>query len=467
MNVKSVGRLLYLPSELDGETKSYIMKSFPGRLRTGVALTVLFIITSILPDLYLDIEVFYKLLALKSAALPLCFLMYCYLLKPVSLEKATLVFYILVMAGATVAGGMIYVTGGCGSHWALASGLVIFLAVSVSNLPSRAIVITTAIGVLGYLVPVLAHGHFSHSPLLTYSHLFLYAGFSVMAVSVSRLQFNLVRQTVDEIGKIKSFTAALEEREMELVRINEDLKAKTQAALEQNKLREEFLANISHELRTPLTSIMGFAGLLERRASLFPDSEQQMLNRIQSQGRVLLDLIDNLVELSSMSGNQIILAKRPMRIFLALSNAVDALRQDINIKGHTVEVLGAPHLGEVNGDHERLTQAITHLLKNAIKFTPYGAGKISCGCKENEGFVEVFIKDNGPGIDPEKLGIIFEMFRQADGSSTRRHGGTGIGLPIVKRIIELHGGQIHVETSQGKGANFIFTIPKVPSGSLA
>jgi len=455
---------LFFPSGLRPDEEEFLLQSYAKRVRLGAILGVLFMAFSNLPDLYLTPDLFQKLFAIRAVVTVFCLYTIYLLGQPRSIISITWIFYSLMLAGVTVAGLMIYFTGGCSSRWALVSGLVMLIAASVSHLPPRIMVVFSLMGLAGYLIPVVAHGHFSHSPDLTSTHLFFYSAFMVLAVSVSALQHRVTLQIVAEIRRIKDIRGALKIREEELSSKNREIETHRGLALDFDKAQTEFLANISHELRTPLTSILGFSSLLENSGQRLQNNELEMLKKIQSQGMTLLGVIENLVDFSAISNSRLELNLRPVLMNLIIYQVMDALQLEIAAAGHKVRIICSKNDRIVNVDHEWLTQALTHLLSNAIKFTPKGTGILQVGCRDVRDGVEIFVKDNGIGIEPEKQELIFQVFRQGDGSSTRKHGGAGLGLPIVKRIIELHGGSIRVKSEPGQGAEFILTLPLIDSG---
>ena len=449
---------LLFPTGMKPDVEEFILQTYAKRLRIGIGLGIIFLITSNLPDLYVSPELFWQLFAFKTVGI-IGSLYFLYRIRAGgSLEYLTKVFYSMVLLGASIAGIMIYLTGGCHSHWALVSGVVIFIALSVSLLPPRIMFIFFLICFAGYMIPSLIHG-FHHSLLQTYTHMFFYSGFGLLAILISTLQHNLILTTVAEISRHKQAASALKIRETELSAKNVELKAQKEKAQDMHKAQSEFLDNISHELRTPLTSILGFSSLLETSGKNLSPSQVEMVGKIQNQGEALLGLIENLMDLSSISNSSPQLQLHPVYLPLVIHQVVDSLQLEIASSGHNVTVQCRRDMPRIMADHEKLTQVFTQLLSNAVKFTPRGEGRIELGCGFEDGQVMAFVRDNGIGISEDNTEIIFQVFRQLDGSNTRKHGGVGIGLPIVKRIMDLHGATILLTSQVGKGTEFIMYFP--------
>ncbi len=225
-----------------------------------------------------------------------------------------------------------------------------------------------------------------------------------------------------------------------------------------NRLKDDFLATISHELRTPLNGVLGFAKLL-RRGRLQPEAAKKAVEVIERNAEAQVRLIEDLLDVSSIVAGIFTLKVRPVEVAKLASMAVDLLQPVAEAK--RVQLVYRPDsaVGTVPGDSRRLHQGISNLLTNAIKFTPAG-GRIEVSVGRFDGGVEVVVADTGIGIDPEFLPHVFDRFRQADSSSTRNYGGLGLGLSLVRHIVELHGGTISAESAgRGRGAKFTVRLP--------
>jgi signal transduction histidine kinase len=222
--------------------------------------------------------------------------------------------------------------------------------------------------------------------------------------------------------------------------------------------KSEFLANMSHELRTPLNAILGFSQVLRER--MFGDvneKQTEYLDDILSSGNHLLSLINDVLDLAKVEAGQVELEVAPFSLRDALERGVVLVRERATEDGVRVEVSADPEVDVVEGDERRIRQVIFNLLSNAVKFTPEG-GSVSVSSAQLNGEVHVSVADTGPGIARQDQARIFEEFQQTDVGATAREG-TGLGLALSKRLVELHGGRIWVDSELGKGSTFVFTLP--------
>jgi PAS domain S-box-containing protein len=250
--------------------------------------------------------------------------------------------------------------------------------------------------------------------------------------------------------------------EEELERLLRQEKAARAEAEAANRMKDEFLATISHELRTPLTSILGWARMLTGGGLTKPQASHALdviAQSAQSQNRLIEDILDT----SRIITGRLKLDAQPVVIERIFHAAVDVIRPSAEAKGIALnETVRMPD-GLVFGDANRLQQAIWNLLSNAVKFTGEG-GNIEARLERAEGQVEITVKDSGVGIEPRFLPYVFDRFRQADASSTREYGGLGIGLAIVRHIVEMHGGSVSASSpGKGQGATFKIRLPLMTS----
>ncbi len=231
---------------------------------------------------------------------------------------------------------------------------------------------------------------------------------------------------------------------------------------EANRLRSQFLATISHELRTPMNSIIGFTEtLLGGLYGELTERQASRMERIQRNAYALLTLIDDLLDLSRIDAGRMKLRLEKLSINSAVEAAIQTMQDAATAKGLSLEVQLADELPYVSADPERLHQVIINLLSNAIKFTPEGRVTIATQAitQQDRKYVQTTITDTGIGINEADQTIIFDEFRQVDGSSTRAYSGTGLGLAITRRLVEMMGGSIWVESTPGEGSAFSFILP--------
>jgi PAS domain S-box-containing protein len=265
-------------------------------------------------------------------------------------------------------------------------------------------------------------------------------------------------------GVTHTVALAIERKQAEAER--EQLLTREQTAREQaekaNRVKDEFLAVVSHELRTPLSSITGWAHLL-LEGKMDVATQLRALQAIQRQARSQRQLIDDLLDVSRIVSGKLRLDWREVEPSEVIDAALDAVRPTAEAKSIHLLTDLETFAGTVSGDPERLQQVIWNLLSNAIKFTPEG-GRVEIRSRWADSRIEVSVADNGQGISDDFLPYVFERFRQADASTTRAHGGLGLGLAIVRHLIEIHGGTVHARSAGlGKGTTFTIRIPGRPA----
>jgi signal transduction histidine kinase len=232
------------------------------------------------------------------------------------------------------------------------------------------------------------------------------------------------------------------------------------ALYESNRLKSEFLANVSHELRTPLNSILGFAELLRETVTGNPDPKAaRYLQNILASGRNLLELINDLLDLAKIEAGRMDVRSEPLSLNDLFEGLINLIKPLVEGKELAIVPTVAADVPIVQTDPSKLQQVLYNLLSNAIKFSPPG-GRIELTAQTHQADqVRIAVTDQGPGIEPEKHEVIFEKFRQIDGSVTRQHSGTGLGLAISRELISLLGGTIGVDSVQGQGATFWIVLP--------
>ncbi len=226
-------------------------------------------------------------------------------------------------------------------------------------------------------------------------------------------------------------------------------------------MKDEFLAMLSHELRTPLNAILGWSTLLRR-----PDVKQQDLQRgletIDRNVRAQTQIVNDLLDMSRIVSGKIQLEVQALSLQDVIDNAIETVRPSANAKRIRLQATSDPRVGTQRGDPNRMQQVLWNLLSNAVKFTPSG-GRIQVSLRRVNSHVEIVVEDSGVGIPADFLPYVFDRFRQADPSRTRQYGGLGLGLSIVKTLVELHGGSVHVTSpGENQGSTFTVTLPCLP-----
>lgn len=280
------------------------------------------------------------------------------------------------------------------------------------------------------------------------------------------LSYRIPIERDDEVGdlarsfhameeKLKSSYESLEEKIKDLAIANKRLEQATRA-------KSEFLANMSHELRTPLNSIIGFSEvLLERMVGELNEDQTMCAGNINTSGKHLLGLINEILDLSKVEAGRVELVLEEFSLPDALSECLTLVNTLAMKKGIALESSVQEDVPTITADPTRFKQILYNLLSNAIKFTP-DKGRVGIEARIKDGMVEIAVTDTGIGIEKDKQEKIFEEFYQVDNVYTRQHQGTGLGLSLTKKLVELHGGRIWVESEPGQGSRFRFTVPLHP-----
>jgi signal transduction histidine kinase/CheY-like chemotaxis protein len=269
---------------------------------------------------------------------------------------------------------------------------------------------------------------------------------SFLLFVITRAQVRAWETAARHEAELQASAQALEERE-----------ALAHAA---NRAKDEFLATLSHELRTPLNVVLGWVGML-RNKTLTPDRADQGLEIIERNARQQAALIDDLLDVSRIITGKLHLDCRPLDFAATVSAVAESLRPGAEAKGVALQIIASKE-AVVVGDPDRLRQTVWNLLSNAVKFTPPGGSVVAdltCDAQQ----VRLSVRDTGVGISPAFLPQVFDRFQQADSSTTRTHNGVGLGLAIVRELVELHGGTVQAESAGlGAGAMFTISLPAAP-----
>jgi len=264
--------------------------------------------------------------------------------------------------------------------------------------------------------------------------------------------------TEKQIALLKTFAdqAAIAIQNARLFREIQEKSAQLEVA---NKHKSEFLANMSHELRTPLNAIIGFSEALgERMFGELNDKQSDYLKDIHESGKHLLSLINDILDLSKIEAGRMELEVSSFNLPGALANAMTLIRERAQRHSIGLGLEVDPKLGEFQADERKFKQIMLNLLSNAVKFTPDG-GKVDVSARKFDGKVEVAVRDTGIGIAPEDQAAVFEEFKQVGRDRMRKAEGTGLGLALTRRFVELHGGAIRLESAPGKGSTFTVELP--------
>ena len=279
-------------------------------------------------------------------------------------------------------------------------------------------------------------------------------------IEASLAQAEAARRHVDELSGYITELQHSEEARGQLLLRAERARAEAEAA---NRIKDEFLATLSHELRTPLTSLLGWASVL-RESRHDETVVSQGLEAIDRNARVQAQLIDDLLDVSRIVSGKLHLDVRPLDISSVIRTAIRVVQPAAEAKGLALDYYAQPGVGAISADSARMQQIIWNLLSNAVKFTPRG-GKILVRLEQDGTNARVTVKDTGLGIDPEFLPRVFDRFLQADSSTTRSFGGLGLGLAIVRHLVELHGGTVWAAERRSRKRRNVFSNLPGYSGS--
>jgi len=281
-----------------------------------------------------------------------------------------------------------------------------------------------------------------------------------------------LNERLEEVERLNRFLAKLLK---DLQHANKELEKARSEAEAADRVKSAFLSTMSHELRTPLNSIIGFTGImLQGLSGPLNDEQIKQLSMVQNSGRHLLNLINDVLDISKIEAGQLEILAQPFSMRQAVESAVQVVAPLIGKKAQALFLEIAPSVDRVVSDQRRVEQVLLNLLTNAVKFTPDGGEirltaklvpgseplKEGMGRHASKNFIEISVSDNGIGINPQDLDKLFQPFRQLDTGLTRQYEGSGLGLSICKRLVEILGGEILAESNgQGKGSRFMFILP--------
>jgi PAS domain S-box-containing protein len=268
-------------------------------------------------------------------------------------------------------------------------------------------------------------------------------------------------------GAVLVFRDVTDRRQVEQERerlLERERQARSQAETA-SRIKDEFLATLSHELRTPLTAVLGWSKLL-KGGTLDEENTQMAIDAIERSAKVQTQIVNDLLDMSRIISGKMRLEVRPIELGPILEAAIETLRPAAEAKGIILRTVVQPPFIQINGDPDRLQQVMWNLLSNAIRFTPRD-GCVEVKARRAGLDVEIKVIDAGIGIKKEFLPFVFDRFRQADSSLTRTYGGLGLGLAIVRNLVELHGGSVQADSpGEGKGATFAVLLPAAEAGQF-
>lgn len=267
--------------------------------------------------------------------------------------------------------------------------------------------------------------------------------------------FSDLGKPIGHVGTVRDVTGR-KQAEEERGRLLREQVAR-QEAERANQMKDEFLAILSHELRTPLNAILGWSRLL-RTKKFDLETIEKALETIERNAKSQAQLIEDILDVSRILRGKLNLNLHPIRLEESIEMAIDSLQPLAQDKSIVIELTCSRDVGEVVGDPDRLQQVVWNLLSNAIKFTPE-EGKVEVRLESVGDEAQIQIIDSGIGIEPDFLPYVFDRFRQADSSTTRSYGGLGLGLAIVRHLVELHGGKVDAQNNPGEGAKFTVSLP--------
>ncbi|MDQ5881820.1 MAG: hypothetical protein QG616_1651, partial [Pseudomonadota bacterium] len=283
-----------------------------------------------------------------------------------------------------------------------------------------------------------------------------------MVASVAKeepLSLPEVMNILDEASQLRSYSRELERKSRELEAATGELKAANEQLLEVDRLKDDFMASVSHELRTPLTSIRAFSEILRDDPKTALPERERFLGIIVSETERLTRLVNQILDMAKIESGNAEWLVEDVDLNSVVEQSMAATSQLFRDKGVALSLDLASSVPLIRGDRDRLMQVVINLLSNAVKFVPPNDGRVTVRLMADNDSLRVSVTDNGPGIRLEDQAVIFDRFRQGGDAMTSKPTGTGLGLPISRKIVEYFGGKLWVESEPGQGASFIFSLP--------
>jgi PAS domain S-box-containing protein len=281
------------------------------------------------------------------------------------------------------------------------------------------------------------------------------------ALDTGRPRFGHGEEFLGYIGSVIEIHERKRAEEQNAALLERERRARAEAE-RVNLLKDEFLATLSHELRSPLNAIVGWSHILGQK-NIDPEDAKRGIETIQRNAKAQAQMIEDLLDMSRVISGKVRLDVQHVNLADVIEQAIQSVLPSADARSIRLLKVLDPHAGPVSGDPNRLQQVIWNLLSNAIKFTPK-YGRVQVVLERVNSHLEISVSDNGEGIDPKFLPHLFDRFRQADASTTRQHGGLGLGLSIVNHLTELHGGSVRAKSpGKGMGSTFVVALPLAPA----
>jgi signal transduction histidine kinase len=284
----------------------------------------------------------------------------------------------------------------------------------------------------------------------------------VMVASVveeEALDLDDVMRILDEASQLRAYSQALEEKSLSLEKATNELREANDKLKSLDRLKDDFMSSVTHELRTPLTSIRAFAELMRDDESMDPAQRQQFLVIIVAETERLTRLVNQVLDMAKIEAGAAEWNNAEVDMSDLLRRAASSMAETFRERGVRLDLVLPESVASIWADADRLMQVVLNLLSNAAKYAPRNEGVVCLRLEQRASELAVSVSDNGPGIPADQQGKVFEKFRQIEGDAHYRPGGTGLGLPISRQIVEHLGGRLWLESVPGAGARFVFALP--------
>lgn len=283
------------------------------------------------------------------------------------------------------------------------------------------------------------------------------------AVEEESLDLDDVMRILDEASQLRAYSQALEEKSQSLERATAELRQANEQLKSLDRLKDDFMSSVTHELRTPLTSIRALSEMMRDDADMETAQRQQFLGIIVTETERLSRLVNQVLDMAKIEAGHAEWHNTAVDMRELLEQAAGSMAELLRERGITLTLDLPAQVAPLQADADRITQVVLNLLSNAAKYAPAGRGQVHLSLTDSPEAVTVQVQDNGPGIPPEQQARVFEKFRQVSGDDHYRPGGTGLGLPISRQIVEHFGGQLWLRSEPGQGACFGFSLPRHPA----